>query len=44
MGGDIDYLLKVMASDMAKYDAIEKCVIKVAELSNVSALFSMECI
>ena len=44
MAEDIDYLLKVMASDTAEYDAIYKCLIKVAELSDVSASFSMECI
>lgn len=44
MAGDIDYLLKVVAGDMAEYDAIYKRLIKVAELSDVSASFSMECI
>ena len=44
MAGDIDYLLKVVASDIAEYDAIYKRLITVAELSDVSASFSMECI
>lgn len=44
MAGDIDYLLKVVASDIAVYDAIYKRLIKVAELSDVSASFSMECL
>ena len=44
MAGDIDYLLKVVAGDIAEYDAIYKRLIKVAELSDVSASFSMECI
>ena len=44
MAGDIDYLLKVVASDISEYDAIYKRLIKVAELSDVSASFSMECI
>ena len=44
MAGDNDYLFKVVAGDMAEYDAIYKRLIKVAELSDVSASFSMECI
>ena len=44
MAGDIDYLLKIVAGDIAEYDAIYKRLIKVAELSDVSASFSMECI
>ena len=44
MAGDIDYLLQVVAGDIAEYDAIYKRLIKVAELSDVSASFSMECI
>jgi Lrp/AsnC family transcriptional regulator len=44
MAGDIDYLLKVVASDIAEYDAIYKRLITVAEISDVSASFSMECI
>jgi Lrp/AsnC family transcriptional regulator len=44
MAGDIDYLLKVVASDISEYDAIYKRLITVAELSDVSASFSMECI
>jgi Lrp/AsnC family transcriptional regulator len=44
MAGDIDYLLKVVAGNMSEYDAIYKRLIQVAELSDVSASFSMECI
>ena len=44
MAGDIDYLLKVVATDMQEYDKIYKRLIQVAELSDVSASFSMECI
>ena len=44
MAGDIDYLIKVVAGDIAEYDAIYKRPIKIAELSDVSASFSMECI
>ena len=42
MAGDVDYLLKIVAPDIAGYDAIYKKMIKVAELSDVSASFSME--
>lgn len=42
MAGDVDYLLKIVAPDIAGYDAIYKKLIKVAELSDVSASFSME--
>ena len=44
MDGDIDYLLQIVAEDMAEYDRIYKNLIRVAELSDVSASFSMECI
>ena len=44
MAGDIDYLLKVVAADMQEYDKIYKRLIRVVELSDVSASFSMECI
>ena len=33
-----------MAGDIAEYDAIYKRLIKVAELSDVSASFSLECV
>ncbi len=42
MAGDIDYLLKVVAPDIAGYDMIYKRIIKNIELSEVSASFSME--
>ena len=44
MAGDIDYLLKIVATDMTDYDRIYKKLIKVVDLSDVSASFSMECI
>ncbi|MEZ5894116.1 MAG: Lrp/AsnC family transcriptional regulator [Parvularculaceae bacterium] len=44
MAGEIDYLLKIIAPDMAGYDAIYKKLIKTAEMSDVSASFSMECL
>ena len=42
MAGDIDYLLKIVATDMRDYDRIYKRLIAVAELFDVSASFSME--
>lgn len=42
MSGDIDYLLKIVAPDIAGYDAVYKKLIKVAELSDVSSSFAME--
>jgi Lrp/AsnC family transcriptional regulator len=42
MAGDVDYLLKVVAPDIAGYDRIYKRLIKGVNLSDVSASFSME--
>lgn len=42
MSGDVDYLLKVVTSDIDGYDQIYKRLIKVAQLSSVSSAFSME--
>lgn len=42
MSGDIDYLLRVVVSDMRGYDAFYKKLIKVAELFDVSSSFAME--
>lgn len=42
MAGQIDYLLKVVAGDVADYDRIYKKLIKVVDLSDVTAGFSME--
>ena len=42
MAGDIDYLLKIVATDISDYDRIYKRLITVAELFDVSASFSME--
>jgi len=42
MSGDIDYLLKVVTSDIEGYDRFYKKLIKVAQLSGVSSAFSME--
>jgi len=42
MSGDTDYLLKVLARDVADYDRIYKQLIRVAELHDVSSSFAME--
>ncbi|PQA87973.1 Lrp/AsnC family transcriptional regulator [Hyphococcus luteus] len=42
MSGDIDYLLKVVAPDMASYDRVYKKLIAAAEFSDVTSTFSME--
>lgn len=42
MAGEIDYLLKVVVSDIAGYDRVYKRLIKVAELVDVSSSFVME--
>ncbi|MDN0076671.1 Lrp/AsnC family transcriptional regulator [Crenobacter sp. SG2303] len=44
MTGDIDYLLKIVVSDIAGYDAVYKKLIKEVELQDVSAGFAMEVI
>jgi len=42
MSGETDYLLKVVARDVADYDRIYKQLIRVAELYDVSSSFAME--
>ena len=42
MSGEIDYLLKVVAPDMAAYDRVYKRLIASAEFSDVTTTFSME--
>lgn len=42
MSGDLDYLLKIVAPDIAGYDAVYKRLIARIELSDVSASFVME--
>ena len=42
MSGEVDYLLKVLVSDIAEYDRIYKKLIEVAELFDVSSSFAME--
>lgn len=42
MSGDVDYLLKVVTTDIGGYDAFYKKLIKAAQLTGVSSAFSME--
>ena len=42
LSGEIDYLLKVVVPDMARFDQVYKRLIGIAELSDVSSTFSME--
>lgn len=42
MSGDIDYLLKVVAPDIAGYDKVYKRLIKAVDLQDVSSSFAME--
>ncbi|MGZ8289501.1 MAG: Lrp/AsnC family transcriptional regulator [Telluria sp.] len=42
MSGDVDYLLKVVTTDIDGYDRFYKKLIKQARLSGVSSAFSME--
>ena len=42
MSGDVDYLLKVVTTDIDGYDRFYKRLIRIADLSGVSSAFSME--
>ena len=42
LSGQYDYLLKILAKDIADYDRVYKRVIKIAPLSDVSSSFAME--
>lgn len=42
IGGDVDYLLKVLVGDISEYDRFYKKLIRVAPLSDVSSNFAME--
>ena len=44
MSGDVDYLLKVVTTDIAGYDRFYKRLIRNADLAGVSSAFSMESI
>ncbi len=42
MSGEIDYLMKVVAPDMASFDRVYKRLITAVEFSDVTSTFSME--
>lgn len=42
MSGEVDYLLKVLVTDMSDYDRVYKQLISIAPLSDVSSSFAME--
>jgi Lrp/AsnC family transcriptional regulator len=42
MSGDIDYMLRIVVTDIAGYDAVYKKLIRAVELSDVSSSFAME--
>ncbi len=42
MSGEIDYLLRVVVSDMAAYDVFYKSLIQKIQLTDVSSSFAME--
>lgn len=44
IGGDYDYQLKVVTSDMASYDKVYQRLIKKVELDSVTSYFAMEAI
>ena len=44
IGGDYDYLLKVVTSDMASFDAVYRRLISSVELDSVTSYFAMEAI
>jgi len=44
MSGDVDYLLKIVVPDVARYDGVYKRLIRSVELLDVSSAFAMETI
>ncbi|SFH49063.1 transcriptional regulator, AsnC family [Palleronia marisminoris] len=44
IGGDYDYLLKIITTDMHTYDSVYKRLIENVELDTVTSYFSMEAI
>jgi Lrp/AsnC family transcriptional regulator len=42
MAGDVDYMLKVVCSDMKSYDVFYKKLISTVTLKNVTSRFAME--
>ena len=44
MAGDVDYMLRVVVTDIAGYDTFYKKLIATVPLKNVTSRFAMECI
>lgn len=44
IGGDYDYMLKIVTTDMASYDAVYQRLIADVELESVTSYFAMEAI
>lgn len=44
IGGEYDYMLKVVTADMASYDAVYQRLISRVELETVTSMFAMEAI
>jgi Lrp/AsnC family transcriptional regulator len=42
MAGDVDYMLRVVAADIAGYDSFYKRLISTVPLKNVTSRFAME--
>lgn len=42
MSGEVDYMMRIVAPDIAGYDAVYKRLIQAADLSDVSSAFAME--
>ena len=42
MSGDIDYLLRIVVPDIARYDKVYRRLIEGTELFDVSSSFAME--
>ncbi len=42
MAGDIDYMLKVVAADIAQFDEFYKKLLKISTFKNVASRFAME--
>lgn len=42
LSGEIDYMLKILVSDVVHYDKVYKLLIRSVELADVTASFSME--
>ena len=42
MSGEIDYMLRIVVSDIGGYDTVYRKLIRSVELSDVSSSFAME--